>query len=67
MELTTITLHTEFQIGRVDPRIFGGFLEHMGRAVYEGVYDPGSSYADADGFRTDVLGALRRLSEKYWP
>ena len=42
MQTTTITLHTDFQIGAVDPRIFGGFLEHMGRAVYEGVYDPES-------------------------
>lgn len=62
MDLTTITLHTRFQIGDVDPRIFGGFLEHMGRAVYEGVYDPGSSHTDDDGFRTDVLRALRRLN-----
>jgi alpha-N-arabinofuranosidase len=36
MEPTTITLHTRFQISEVDPRVFGGFLEHMGRAVYEG-------------------------------
>ncbi len=42
MNPTTIALHTKFQIGAVDPRIFGGFLEHMGRAVYEGVYDPDS-------------------------
>ena len=61
MDLTTVTLHTKFQIGSVDPRIFGGFLEHLGRAVYEGVYDPGSSHADQDGFRTDVMDALRRL------
>jgi len=61
MRRTTIDLHTRFQIAPVDPRIFGGFLEHMGRAVYEGVYDPGSTLADADGFRTDVLAALRRL------
>jgi alpha-N-arabinofuranosidase len=61
MELTTITLHTRFQIGRVDPRIFGGFLEHMGRAVYQGVYDPPSTCADPDGFRIDVLESLRRL------
>ena len=37
MKSTTITLHTKFEIGLVDPRIFGGFLEHLGRAVYEGV------------------------------
>ncbi len=61
MKPTTITLHTRFQIGQVDPRIFGGFLEHMGRAVYEGIYDPDCPHADEDGFRTDVLEALRRL------
>ncbi len=61
MKDTTITLHTQFQIGQVDERIFGGFLEHMGRAVYEGVYDPKCAHADEDGFRTDVLGALERL------
>jgi alpha-N-arabinofuranosidase len=58
---TMVTLHSGFQIGAVDPRIFGGFLEHMGRVVYQGVYDPESSHADANGFRTDVLEALRRL------
>jgi alpha-N-arabinofuranosidase len=62
MEPTTITLQTRFQIAQVDPRIFGGFLEHMGRAVYEGVYDPDCSSADKDGFRTDVLGALGQLN-----
>ena len=59
---TTITLHTQFQAGPVDPRLFGGFLEHMGRAVYEGVYQPESPLADEHGFRRDVLGALRRLN-----
>ena len=61
MKQTRIELHTKFQIAPVDPRIFGGFLEHMGRAVYEGVYDPDGSHADADGYRTDVLNALQRL------
>ncbi len=61
MKKTQITLHTRFRIAPVDPRIFGGFLEHMGRAVYEGVYDPDSSHADADGYRADVLGALQLL------
>lgn len=58
---TTLHLHPEFTIDDVDPRIFGGFLEHLGRAVYEGVYDPGSAHADETGCRTDVLAALRRL------
>jgi alpha-L-arabinofuranosidase len=61
MERTRIDLHPKFQIASVDPRIFGGFLEHVGRAVYEGVYDPGSCHADSEGCRTDVLGALRGL------
>jgi len=61
MKPTTITLHSDFTIGEVDPRVFGGFLEHLGRAVYQGVYDPDCAHADADGIRTDVLGALKRL------
>ncbi|HVN84975.1 MAG TPA: alpha-L-arabinofuranosidase C-terminal domain-containing protein [Candidatus Binatia bacterium] len=61
MRSSTVHLHTKFAIAPVDPRIFGGFLEHMGRAVYEGVYDPRSVHADAEGFRVDVLDALRRL------
>ena len=58
---TTLHLHTAFVVDRVDPRVFGGFLEHLGRAVYEGVYDPTSAHADDLGLRTDVLGALKRL------
>ena len=60
MQQTTIYLHTRYQIDRVDPRIFGGFLEHLGRAVYEGVYEPESGHADEDGCRQDVLSALKR-------
>ncbi|MBT5875712.1 MAG: alpha-N-arabinofuranosidase, partial [Candidatus Latescibacteria bacterium] len=60
MNQTTLHLHTQFQVGRIDPRIFGGFLEHLGRAVYEGVFQPESAHADEDGFRTDVMDAMRR-------
>ena len=60
MRQTTVYAHTRFQIAPVDPRIFGGFLEHIGRAVYEGVYDPDCSHADEDGFRTDVMDAMKR-------
>ncbi|MCW5942265.1 MAG: hypothetical protein KIS66_08530 [Fimbriimonadaceae bacterium] len=58
---TTLHLHTAFTVAPVDPRVFGGFLEHLGRAVYEGVYDPKSAHADESGCRSDVLEALRRL------
>jgi alpha-N-arabinofuranosidase len=61
MQPTTLHLHTAHRIDRVDPRIFGGFLEHMGRAVYQGVYDPTSRHADEEGFRRDVLESLRGL------
>jgi len=61
VDTTTISLDARFPIAAVDPRLFGGFLEHIGRAVYGGVYDPASTLADAAGLRTDVLKALRRL------
>lgn len=61
METTRVLLHRSFTAGPVDPRVFGGFLEHLGRAVYEGVYDPSSRHADADGIRADVLSVLGRL------
>ena len=48
-------------IGRVDPRLFGSFVEHMGRCVYGGIYEPGHATADADGFRTDVLRLVAEL------
>ena len=41
--------------------VFGGFLEHPSRAVYQGVYDPDCVHADEDGFHADVMGALNRL------
>jgi alpha-L-arabinofuranosidase len=61
MEKTRVILDPAYKIAQVDPRIFGGFLEHMGWAVYEGVYDPQSSHADENAFRQDVLSALRWL------
>jgi len=62
MDETTLTLHPSFAVDDVDPRIFGGFLEHMGRCVYEGVFEPASKHADVEGIRRDVAGALDRLS-----
>ncbi len=61
MNMYHITLHPQFTIASVDPRLFGGFLEHLGRAVYEGVFQPESIHADENGFRTDVLKALKAL------
>lgn len=55
-------LDTQHHVGPIDRRMFGGFLEHLGRAVYEGVYDPGNPLSDERGFRRDVLEALRPLA-----
>jgi alpha-N-arabinofuranosidase len=44
-----------------DRRVLGSFLEHLGRAVYTGVYEPGSALADANGFRKDVIAAVKEL------
>ena len=44
-----------------DRRIFGSFLEHLGRAIYDGVYEPGSKLSDQNGFRKDVLAAIRKM------
>jgi alpha-N-arabinofuranosidase len=46
-------------IAPISPLLFGGFAEHMGRCVYEGIYDPGSPHADERGLRRDVWEALR--------
>ena len=57
------------ETGSVSPLIYGHFLEHFHRQIYGGVYDPTSPYADEDGFRTDVLEALReiRVPVVRWP
>jgi alpha-N-arabinofuranosidase len=56
-----IVLHQEFQIGDIDPRIYGSFIEHLGRAVYGGMYEPEHPTADEDGFRQDVLDLVKNL------
>jgi len=57
-----IKIDTDRTIGEVSPLIYGNFLEHLGRAVYGGVYEPDSPRADKDGFRTDVIEAAKELN-----
>jgi alpha-L-arabinofuranosidase len=57
-----IVLDKDFVVGDVDPRLFGGFAEHIGRCVYGGIYEPEHPQADADGFRKDVLKLARELN-----
>jgi alpha-N-arabinofuranosidase len=49
------------RVAEVDPRLFGSFVEHMGRCVYTGIYEPGHPSADASGFRADVADLVREL------
>jgi alpha-L-arabinofuranosidase len=48
-------------ISPLDRNLFGSFLEHLGRAIYEGIYEPGSPLSDANGFRKDVADVVRQL------
>jgi alpha-N-arabinofuranosidase len=57
----TLVIDPAFTVAEIDERLFGSFVEHMGRCVYGGIYEPGHPRADADGFRTDVLELVREL------
>ena len=61
MKKASVILDRDYQIGRIDPRIYGSFIEHLGRAVYGGIYEPGHPQADELGFRKDVLAMVRKL------
>jgi len=56
-----LTIDPAFPIAPVNRRTFGTFVEHMGRCVYTGIYEPGHATADEDGFRKDVLELTREL------
>ncbi len=49
------------KIAPLDRKVFGSFIEHLGRSIYGGVYEPGSKFADSNGFRRDVLEEVRKL------
>ncbi|WP_049580648.1 alpha-N-arabinofuranosidase [Streptomyces sp. SBT349] len=55
------TLDPDFAVSAVDPRLFGSFVEHLGRCVYTGIYEPGHPTADEAGLRGDVLDLIREL------
>jgi alpha-N-arabinofuranosidase len=57
-----IYLDTNRTVSPISPLVFSGFAEHMGRCIYEGIYDPASPHADERGLRKDVLAALRELN-----
>jgi alpha-N-arabinofuranosidase len=57
-----IIIDRERVLSAIDPKLFGGFLEHMGRAIYEGIYEPDSPLSDKRGFRMDTMKALQELN-----
>jgi alpha-N-arabinofuranosidase len=61
MSRATITVDRDFTVGPVPRRLFGSFVEHMGRCVYTGIYEPGHPAADEDGYRRDVLDLVKEL------
>jgi alpha-L-arabinofuranosidase len=59
--MNSIKIDLARTIGDIDHNIFGGFVEHLGRCIYGGIYEPDSTFADKQGLRTDVLAVLKRL------
>jgi alpha-L-arabinofuranosidase len=67
--MTRIAVDPTRSLGQLDRKVFGGFVEHLGRCIYGGLYDEGSPLADERGFRKDVLALLRelRMGVLRWP
>ncbi len=62
MKKAQLITDKHFIVSDVDKRIYGSFIEHLGRAVYEGIYQPESPFADEQGFRKDVIDLVKKLN-----
>ncbi len=62
MKKSKMYVDKNFVIDKVDNRLFGSFIEHLGRAVYTGIYEPGHPKADEKGFRKDVIDLVKELN-----
>ena len=60
-QMASMYVDSRRTIGALDRNLFGSFLEHLGRAIYEGIYDPASKLSDANGFRKDVMDEIRKM------
>ncbi len=60
-EAVRVYLDSRRTVAPLDRNLFGSFLEHLGRAIYEGIYDPGSKLSDSNGFRKDVMDEVRQM------
>jgi alpha-N-arabinofuranosidase len=65
----SIFIHADVPAKKYDPMIFGGFIEHLGKQIYGGFFEPGSPLADKEGFRLDVIKAIKELKVPVvrWP
>ena len=65
----TVVIRADMRATPYDPMIYGGFIEHLGRQIYGGFFEPGSPLADEAGFRLDVIEAIRELKVPVirWP
>ena len=61
MKNASLILDKDYIISEIDPRVYGSFIEHLGRAVYTGIYEPGHPSADGEGLRGDVIELVKRL------
>lgn len=61
MKQTRLYIDKHMIVSKVDKRIYGSFIEHLGRAVYQGIYQPGQKTADEQGFRKDVIELVKGL------
>ena len=61
MKNAEVLYNRNFTTGEVDRRMYGSFVEHLGRCVYNGIYQPGHPAADENGFRNDVKELIREL------
>lgn len=60
-DVARIYVDTRRTVAPLDRNLFGSFLEHLGRAIYEGIYDPGSKLSDSNGCRKDVMDEIRKM------
>jgi alpha-N-arabinofuranosidase len=65
MKTAKIQIVKDFEISQTDNRLFSSFLEHLGRAIYGGIYEPGHPQADEEGLRKDVIKLVRELNVDY--
>ncbi len=61
MKKAKMIIDRDFKVAEVDKRIYGSFIEHLGRAVYDGIYQPGNPKSDENGFRRDVIEMVKEL------